>query len=940
MLVCLALMSSLQAQIDFSVKPKGVVKGLSSKGLSAEAASLVAEMKSGKASQKELKERYSLMNCNGQLYVQAIIKLADGVDKEDLSVYGVVCNSSTGDMATAMIPVDRIESLAASGLCKHIDVSFRGKPLLENTREHLGIDRIHSGIDLPQGYDGTGVVVGMIDHGFDYTNPTFLSADGSELRIRRVWEQTNDSGTPPAGMSYGTELATAEAIMAKSYDVELIGHGTITSSIAAGRGVPSDTGIKCKGIAPGADIVLVSVQGTEASFFDAISYIQSYARSVSKPCVINISIGTGLGSHDGNGMIEDYFTSYMNENNDSLVVVVAAGNNGDRKRHLSKTFSLSDTLLCSRIDGVIMGVEAVDLWCDRDFEVGLALVNTNTGQTVDFTGFYSSGSDTAIGATLRIGGSTMINWGFYLQGLCPNNKYNATAMFENENTLPDSIGFFFVARCRENASMHVWSTAQDFVSSSVVPGSVDGDGQYTIEGIGATSDAVISVGSYVSSGTWVSINGGIQISESLTEGGISNFSATGPTADNRIKPDIAAPGETIIVPTSKYSFFQSLADSTLWNGQTEWFEGTKGTSLAAPMVTGIVALWLQHNPSLGIAEARNLIHNNARRDVFTGDEPNNHWGWGKINAFAGLPQTTAPMYLLTAIGSPCQNGFITGGGTLPAGEHILTAVPRAASRFVEWSDGVTDNPRTVTLTSDTVFTAVFEPLSFDDCDTVAEFPWNMVWDNTFSCWLRYDENGDDAGWTIMGAGKLSSGDMTSLNASIDDWIITKPINITQPLDLVCSMLPLYISGSADFSILISTDGYEKDDFSVLRTESLTTGSLVTLTTSLNDYMGQVVRIAFRHHSLTPFMGSLIMSSASIVQGVSIVTVDEVTYSVATRGLQLSVSGAADHPLKVYDISGRLMVDAPHADGTWTMPAQGVYILRVGNAPAKKVVLIR
>jgi len=37
---------------------------------------------------------------------------------------------------------------------------------MDNVRENLGIDRIHLGLNLPQGFDGSGVVVGVIDLGF------------------------------------------------------------------------------------------------------------------------------------------------------------------------------------------------------------------------------------------------------------------------------------------------------------------------------------------------------------------------------------------------------------------------------------------------------------------------------------------------------------------------------------------------------------------------------------------------------------------------------------------------------------------------------------------------------------------------------------------------------------------------------------------------------
>jgi hypothetical protein len=40
-------------------------------------------------------------------------------------------------------------------------------------------------------------------------------------------------------------------------------------------------------------------------------------------------------------------------------------------------------------------------------------------------------------------------------------------------------------------------------------------------------------------------------------------------------------------------------------------------------------------------------------------------------------------------------------------EVLLIAMPKRSYRFVQWSDGVTDNPRTIVLTSDTVLTAEF-----------------------------------------------------------------------------------------------------------------------------------------------------------------------------------------------------------------------------------------
>ena len=57
-----------------------------------------------------------------------------------------------------------------------------------------------------------------------------------------------------------------------------------------------------------------------------------------------------------------------------------------------------------------------------------------------------------------------------------------------------------------------------------------------------------------------------------------------------------------------------------------------------------------------------------------------------------------------------ENGTVTGAGSdLAYGDSVtLTATPAAGYKFVKWSDGNTDNPRTVTITEDLALSAVFE----------------------------------------------------------------------------------------------------------------------------------------------------------------------------------------------------------------------------------------
>lgn len=66
---------------------------------------------------------------------------------------------------------------------------------------------------------------------------------------------------------------------------------------------------------------------------------------------------------------------------------------------------------------------------------------------------------------------------------------------------------------------------------------------------------------------------------------------------------------------------------------------------------------------------------------------------------------------VTAI--PVQGGTVFGGGTYTSGTTIeLVASPNEGYEFVEWNDGVTDNPRTVTVTRDITYTAQFLATGF------------------------------------------------------------------------------------------------------------------------------------------------------------------------------------------------------------------------------------
>lgn len=65
-------------------------------------------------------------------------------------------------------------------------------------------------------------------------------------------------------------------------------------------------------------------------------------------------------------------------------------------------------------------------------------------------------------------------------------------------------------------------------------------------------------------------------------------------------------------------------------------------------------------------------------------------------------------YTITTV---AENGVVTGGGVYVEGDYItLTATANEGYKFTQWSDGNTENPRTVTATADVTYTAEFAPI--------------------------------------------------------------------------------------------------------------------------------------------------------------------------------------------------------------------------------------
>ena len=151
---------------------------------------------------------------------------------------------------------------------------------------------------------GKGVIVGIVDSGIDWRHPDFRDpADSLRSRILSFWDMDSELGSPPAGFDFGREWTREEIEAALRGEGTgpprdtsggvVAGHGTYVAGIAAGNGNGDP---RYRGMAPEAEIVVVSAFSQQFSMLDAIRYVSGVAEREGRPVVVNTSFVTGPGT--------------------------------------------------------------------------------------------------------------------------------------------------------------------------------------------------------------------------------------------------------------------------------------------------------------------------------------------------------------------------------------------------------------------------------------------------------------------------------------------------------------------------------------------------------------------------------------------------------------------------------------------------------------------
>lgn len=565
--------------------------------------------------------------------VDIFIRYSDASVLDSIRMYGAETGAVTPSVVTARVPVDSLDRLAALGGVVYMDASPQVYYVMDSARTATFVNEIHTGAEpLGHPYTGSGTIVGVIDGGVDFTHPAFRDADGN-LRIRRVWLQDAKTGTPPEGFSNGSELTTPEEILAAGTDLKYFSHGTHVMGIAAGS--PHIAGNPYYGVAYDADLVFANFSDTGTTIMNALSWIFRYAAGQHKPCVINMSLGNPMGPHDG--------TSAMDVMIDELtgpgrIVCGAAGNDGMVDIHISKTFTDTDTKMTAGLayKAETQGMGPVDVWGEagKPMKVRVVTVDKTTDQTVyqsrnfDATKTYT-GTVALQQPFDKSGGSFNI-----ATGINPlNNRPNARIDLNITDFEGKSIAI--VVSGESGTTVHAWTNSTYSIFRQQTASMDIPDRWYTSSEIGGTASSIITVGSFTTKRYVTPLEGEVIASE-YVRGDRSPFSNCGPTVDGRMKPDVLAPGSQIVSALSSFGNFDGTVARYTYNGQTYSYGTMTGTSMASPHAAGVVATWLSADSTLTPAKVRNVLAETSTRDAFTGDTPGNIYGYGKLNAAAGL----------------------------------------------------------------------------------------------------------------------------------------------------------------------------------------------------------------------------------------------------------------------------------------------------------------
>ena len=457
---------------------------------------------------------------------------------------------------------------------------------------------------------GTGVLIGFVDTGIDYTLDTFKYEDGTS-KIQFLLDQTIISSITSEGYLRGTEYTNADLNEALASDdpfsvvpsIDEDGHGTFLASVSAGRQVDDFIGA-----APNSEIIAVKLRKARSYYLEryavpteqenafestsimlAIDYILNKAEELGKPVVICIGLGTNIGSHDGFSIFEEYLSSIANLV--GVCICIAAGNESQARHHTNGVVDSSRDVESIDIQvGENAGDIFISIWNGVPDRLSVS-VRSPTGELVARVPAKNNLSIT--NPLILENAAVNIQYFFPLEG-----TGSQVSIVRILHATPGIWTIYLHGDIILDGTYHAWLPIRGFVSPNVE--FLSATPYYTIT-IPGTAFEIMCCGAYNS-----------------VYNSLYSDSSWGPTRALISRPDFVAPGVGIL-------------------GYYPFGYGTmSGTSVANAITCGACALMMQwgivngNEPFLSTYQIRAYLIRGCRRSE-TMVYPNEKWGYGILD---------------------------------------------------------------------------------------------------------------------------------------------------------------------------------------------------------------------------------------------------------------------------------------------------------------------
>ena len=592
-----------------------------------------------------------------------LIRLVEAVDNEAalaaLAQNGVTIHSQLGPIISAEVPIANIGAVAGLDFVFSIELS---RPMPQRLNVSVAATRantLRSGIAPAwTGLTGKGVIVGVIDDGFDFRHRDFRKADGS-TRLLALWDQraAGTAGAPPAGFTYGGECTptmidtaingTASACTQPSSG----GHGTHVGGIAAGNGSGTGNGqaaYRFVGEAPEADILAANSIGPgiaeSNTVLDAIVWMKAKATAAAKPLVINLSLGSYFGARDGTS---NYEVGLSSAGGTGVIVVAAAGNEGNVPIRASGPLAQGGTLTFDVNVPTASTRVVMEVWYPGSNQYSVTI--QGPGLTCVATAPFAAGAAGA-GVETPCGLVNAVNGGPFASN---DDRQVEVIMTTGASALAEGTWkITFIGTVVGNSPATVSAvTAETAAGMTILAVNGQPLPAVTTQILTDTSSAkrVIGVAAYNTNYNWNTAQGPSSGNpDNGPVGDLAAFSSRGPRrmCSNAVKcpavmkPEITAPGSIIMstlaadTPPGKITQSRLEADGA--------HIGFEGTSMATPHVAGAIALLLQKKATLTPESVKQLLFANIQKTTFTPavptytgadlpPSPNYEWGYGVLD---------------------------------------------------------------------------------------------------------------------------------------------------------------------------------------------------------------------------------------------------------------------------------------------------------------------